>query len=75
MAKYILEITNNIEAKKNLYLSGDTSPDYLRCLMLHGFKFIFRDNCHDYPKIDHIYKSNEINYKNYMERESYIQIY
>jgi hypothetical protein len=46
-----------------LYLSGNVSPDYLRCLTLHGFKVNFGENCHDYPKVPHIYKSNSINYK------------
>jgi succinate dehydrogenase flavin-adding protein (antitoxin of CptAB toxin-antitoxin module) len=59
MAKYILEKTNN--PSSILYLSGDTSPDYLRCLTLHGFKKIFGKKCHDYPIIPHIYKQN-INY-------------
>ena len=64
MAKYILEKTNHKNAKKILYLSGDTSPDYLRCVTLHGFKELLGKSCHDYPKILHIYKSNDINYKN-----------
>lgn len=63
MCKYILEKTNNNNVLNILYLSGDTSPDYLRCLTLHGFKTLLGDKCHDYPKIDHIYKSNSINYK------------
>jgi hypothetical protein len=48
---------------KILYLSGNTSPDYLRCLTLHGFKILFGNNCHYFPKIPHIYKSNNIKYK------------
>jgi len=38
-------------------------PDYLRCVTLHGFKEIFGEKCHDYPKINHIYKSEPNNYK------------
>jgi hypothetical protein len=64
LAKYILEKTNYINISNILYLSGDTSPDYLRCLVLHGFKTIFGNNCHDYPIIPHIYKSNNISYNN-----------
>jgi hypothetical protein len=63
IAKYILEKINLGKVEKILYLSGDTSPDYLRCLTLHGFKELFQQNCHDYPKIPHIYKSNDINYR------------
>lgn len=62
IAKYILNKTNNDKCYNILYLSGDTNPDYLRCLTLHGFKELFGENCHDYPKIPHIYKSNNINY-------------
>lgn len=61
MAKYILNITNFNNVSKILYLSGNTDPDYLRCVTLHGFKKLMGTNCHDYPKIKHIYKS-DMNY-------------
>ena len=64
MVEYILTNINYKNVSKILYLSGDTSPDYLRCVTLHGFKILFGNNCHDYPKIPHIYKSDTINYKN-----------
>jgi hypothetical protein len=63
MAEYILKNINYKNVSKILFLSGDTSPDYLRCVTLHGFKILFSNNCHDYPKIPHIYKSDTINYK------------
>jgi hypothetical protein len=62
MAEYILEKANLKHVKRILYLSGDTSPDYLRCLKLHGFKTLFGYSCHDYPKVPHIYKSENIDY-------------
>lgn len=62
MAKYILNRSNLRSVSKILYLSGNLAPDYLRCVTLHGFKSLFGLNCHDYPKVPHIYKSN-INYK------------
>jgi hypothetical protein len=62
IAKYILKKANKKKSEKILYLSGDISPDYLRCLTLHGFKEIFGDKCHDYPKINHIYKDENIDY-------------
>lgn len=62
MAKYILNKTGNGDVKNILYLSASISPDYLRCVTLHGFKELFGDKCHDYPKIPHIYKSNDIDY-------------
>jgi hypothetical protein len=64
MANYILEKSNHTSASKILYLSGDLNPDYLRCVTLHGFKELLGANCHDYPKVPHIYKSSTINYKN-----------
>jgi hypothetical protein len=62
MASYILAESDNIDAKKILYLSNDLSPDYLRCLTLHGFKGKFGLNCTDYPKIPHMYKNEQIQY-------------
>lgn len=62
IAKYILSKIDNSNISKILYLSGDINPDYLRCLTLHGFKELFGIECHDYPKIPHIYKSTNINY-------------
>lgn len=62
MAEYMLQKTNNKNVKKILYLSSSTFPDYLRCVTLHGFKEIFGSNCHDVPKIPHLYKSTDINY-------------
>jgi hypothetical protein len=58
IANYILEKSGNQDSKKILYLSGDTSPDYLRCITLHGFKKLLGHECHDFPKIEHIYKCN-----------------
>ena len=62
LVKYVLEKSNFEHVKKILYLSGDCSPDYLRCITLHGFKELFGAKCHDYPKIPHIYKTNNIDY-------------
>jgi hypothetical protein len=62
MARYILDKSNNSNATRVLYLSGDTNPDYLRCVTLHGFKTLAGVQCHDYPKIPHIYKSRHIRY-------------
>ena len=59
MSSYILEITGNKEAKSVLFLSGfsvfASGVDYLRCLTLHGFKSLFKDRCHEYPCIEHLY--------------------
>jgi hypothetical protein len=57
MANYILQKTNHNNATKILYLSGNTLPDYLRCLLLHGFKELLGDKCHDFPIIPHLYNS------------------
>ena len=57
MAKYILNPVKKLVSSV-LYLSGDSSPDYLRCITLHGFKTVFGSRCHDYPKVPHIYKTH-----------------
>ena len=61
MARYVLDKAQ-VTPSRILFLSKDTGPDYLRCTILHGFKTLFGSNCHDYPKIPHIYKTNTINY-------------
>jgi hypothetical protein len=53
MAKYILSKVGL--KKKILFLSGNVQPDYLRCLTLSGFKNMYGSECHDYPKVPHIY--------------------
>jgi hypothetical protein len=64
IAKHILDKSGFPYVSNILYLSGCTDPDYLRCVTLHGFKELLGINCHDYPKIPHIYKYTEINYYN-----------
>ena len=64
MAQYVLDASGYPNASKILFLSGETSPDYLRCLTLHGFKSLFGTDCHDSPMIKHIYKEDNNNYKN-----------
>jgi hypothetical protein len=51
----ILQRTGFKDAKRVLFLSGCIRPDYLRCLTLHGLKNMLGSNCHDYPKIPHMY--------------------
>lgn len=55
MAKYILKTIGFESAKRILFLSGNTEPDYLRCLTLSGFKNVLGAECHDYPKVPHLY--------------------
>ena len=61
MAYYVLEKSGNTNAKSVLYLSEQLHPDYMRCLMLHGFKELFKTDCHDVPRINHMYKDYEEN--------------
>lgn len=56
IAGYILERCSHKEANKILFLSGCIRPDYLRCLTLHGLKMRIGSNCHDYPKVPHMYR-------------------
>lgn len=39
-----------------LYVSADPSPDYLRCLTLHGFKTMLGPRCVDIVEVPHLYK-------------------
>ena len=47
---------NHSPYPKILFLSGSLSPDYMRCQILTGLKELFQSNCHDFPRINHIYK-------------------
>lgn len=57
MATYILSKSGHADAKSVLFLSRRQRCDYLRCLTLCGFKQLFRERCHDFPKIRHLYKN------------------
>ena len=57
LAKYILDKLNYKNVSKILYISSISTPNYLRCLTLHGFKTLFGTNCHDFIQIPHLYKS------------------
>jgi len=54
IARVIVEKTYP-PVEKVLFLSGSLYPDYLRCLTLHGLKQVFGANCHDYPRVPHMY--------------------
>jgi hypothetical protein len=55
MASYVLKTSGNENAKSVLYISQDTYSDYLRDLLLHGFKELFGSKSHDSPRIDFLY--------------------
>ena len=57
MAEYVLKTVGYSGVGKILFLSGDLSPDYLRCLTLIGLKELLKENVIDFPKIDHIYQT------------------
>lgn len=60
-AKYVLDTIKQTNCNNILYLSGNTDPDYLRCMTLIGFKQLLGSQCHDYPRIPHIYTDWTIN--------------
>jgi hypothetical protein len=62
MAKYVLDQSNHSDASNILFLGAKKEADYLRCLTLHGFKELLGAKCHDYPKIEHLYKSDNVDY-------------
>lgn len=55
MARYFLKKINYEGNGKILYMTKDTEPDYLRCLLLIGLKELFPGRVVDVPKISHIY--------------------
>jgi hypothetical protein len=57
MASYLLDTINYSGFGKVLFLSGDSDPDYLRCMTLIGLKEVLGDQLIDVPKIDHVYQS------------------
>lgn len=66
MATYMLEKAgfdvNHV--KRVLILSEKTEVDYLRCLTVEGLKDLYGKDCHDFPKIPHIYQNYSENIKN-----------
>ena len=54
-AQNILDSIGKPQAKCVLFLSGSLTADYLRCLTLSGFKNLLGAECHDYPKVAHLY--------------------
>ena len=55
MAEYVIKTISQSSATKILFFTHSQYPDYLRDQVLHGFKAIFKNNCHDFPKINHMY--------------------
>ena len=55
MATFVLDTIGKTHHVKNLLYISDTEPDYLKTLMLHGFKELYGKQCHDYPMVDHLY--------------------
>ena len=55
MARYVLNKIERKDVKNILFLSWNIQMDYMRDLLLHGFKEIFGVSCHDYPCIPHLY--------------------
>jgi len=75
MCNYVIKILNqrcNIKnIKKVLFISADPWTEYLRCSLLHGFKLLLGSDCHDYPKIRHLYKDEDLDYVNYCYGRGY----
>ena len=55
MATYVLKTSGNQDARSILYISQDPCSDYLRDLLLHGFKELLGSRCHDSPRIPFLY--------------------
>lgn len=75
LCNYVINTLKNrcyiTNIKKILFISADPWTEYLRCSLLHGFKLRFGKDCHDYPKIRHLYKNEDIDYVNYCYGRGY----
>jgi hypothetical protein len=57
IANHLLNSVAYTGTGKILFLTNETTPDYLRCLTLIGLKEILQERIVDFPKIEHIYQS------------------
>jgi len=57
MAQYVLDSIGYKGSGNILFISGCLWPDYMRCLLLTGFKDLYQERIVDYPKVHHVYKS------------------
>tara|TARA_R110000751_G_scaffold11771_1_gene40916 strand:+ start:443 stop:1423 length:981 start_codon:yes stop_codon:yes gene_type:complete len=71
LAQYVIDIVDGRNLEKILLInpppdSRKKGSDYLRDLITHGFKEIYKNDCHSFPNIDFIYKDweGETNYLN-----------
>lgn len=56
MAQYVFDTVGCSHPRKVLFLGGDPSPDYLRCLTLIGMKQILGNQCMESVPVPHIYE-------------------
>lgn len=75
LTNYFIRTLNNKvnirDIKKILFISAHPWSEYLRCSLLHGLKNMYGKDCHDYPKIRHLYKNEDIDYVNYCYGRGY----
>lgn len=75
LSNYLIKTLNERvyirDIKKILIISADPWSEYLRCSILHGLKGTYGKDCHDYPKIRHLYKNEDIDYINYCYGKGY----
>jgi len=76
LAKYFIDkIQINQRIKRILVLNEKIIPDYLRCTLVHGLKEIMGAECHDSPKLSHIYNLDTvISHKLYGNGYSYSKL-
>lgn len=58
IAKHILEKTEYYNIKTILFLPNNENPSPLCSLTLHGLKTLLGKKCHDYPKLEYAYSSD-----------------
>jgi len=58
MVKYVLDKLKIKKVAKVLFLNRATNYQNIRCLLLHGFKKLLNDDCHEFPQVKHLYKAS-----------------
>lgn len=56
MAREFLRKCQLTTTAKVLFLSGEITPDYQRCLLLHGLRSVLGCEVVDFPRVDHLYQ-------------------
>ena len=69
LAKYVLEKSNNQICNRILILTTRTGAEYLKDMLIIGFKELLKQNCHDFPMNEYIYHGYNLNQYNKKQKK------